>query len=168
MTPLPAPLRMYATLSEVAPLDWQWVDEQLSAAGTYWVVARSPDHAHPRPVWGVWLDDSLLLSVGSPVVLRQVKNDARTTVHLDSGTEVVIVEGTCTGVAPPDRIPAFLDAYNTKYTWAYTLEEYGPPIVVEPTTIMAWRSGGWAGRDGFQQASKWVTEPAGGAAPPAP
>ena len=168
MTPRPVPLRMYASPTEVAPLDWQWVDEQLTAAGTYWVVARSPAHVHPRPVWGVWLDDSLLLSVGSPVVLRQLRDDARTTIHLDSGTDVVIVEGTCTGTALSHRIPAFLEAYNAKYTWEYTVDEYGPPIVVAPTTIMAWRSAGWAGRDGFQEASKWVNERAGDAAPPAP
>ncbi len=109
MTRRPVPLRMYAAASEAAPLEWDWVDEQLAAAGTYWIAARSPAHPHPRPVWGVWLDDALLLSVGSPVVLRQLQDDARTTVHLDSGTDVVIVEGTCTGAAPAPRIPAFLD-----------------------------------------------------------
>ena len=165
---LPVPLRMYFTESDAAPLEWDWVEEQLAAAGTYWVAARSPAHPHPRPVWGVWLDDALLLSVGSPVVRRQLEDDARTTVHLDSGTDVVIVEGTCTGPAPADRIPAFLEAYDAKYTWAYAVDEYGPPIVIAPTTIMAWRSGGWAGRDGFQQTAKWITERAGDAAPPAP
>ena len=79
-----------------------------------------------------------------------------------------IVEGTCTGAAPAPRIPAFLTAYNAKYTWEYTVDEYGPPIVVAPTAILAWRSGGWAGRDGFQQTAKWITEPARDAAPPAP
>ncbi|MGD9702578.1 MAG: hypothetical protein AB7Q42_07400 [Acidimicrobiia bacterium] len=168
MTPRRVPLRMYGSVSDAAPVEWEWVDEQLASAGTYWVVAHSPDHPHPRPVWGVWLDGSLLLSVGSPLVLRQLGADHRTTVHLDSGTDVVVVEGTCTGAAPAARLGRFLEAYDAKYTWTYTVEEYGPPTVVEPSTIMAWRSAGWAGRDGFQQVAKWVTEPAAGAAPPAP
>jgi hypothetical protein len=46
-------------------------------------------------------------------------------------------------------------AYNAKYEWNYTTEEYGPLTTVVPTTAFAWRSAGWAGRDGFQETGRW-------------
>jgi hypothetical protein len=34
-------LHLYGQLSATPRLDWDWVDAQLKAAGTYWVVART-------------------------------------------------------------------------------------------------------------------------------
>src|SRR6476469_4063843 len=88
---------MYGQVSDTPALEWPWVREQLERAGTYWVVARSVAHPHPRPGWGVWADDALPLSIGSPVMARQVSADPRVTVHLDSGTDVVVVEALASG-----------------------------------------------------------------------
>jgi hypothetical protein len=159
MAPTPVPVRMYGRRADLAPLDWSWVEQQLVAAGTYWVVTRSPGHPHPRPVWGVWLADELLLSIGSVILGRELAADHRVTVHLDSGTDVVVVEGRAAGVVTvPNAVDAFLEVYNPKYEWNYTIEEYGPPMRIVPTTVVAWRSAGWAGREGFQQAGKWSFE----------
>jgi len=74
------------------------------------------------------------------------------TVHLGSVTDVVIVEGLVSG---PNSEREALDAYNAKYDWDYTIDRYGPFTTVAPLTVMAWRSAGWAGREGFQQMGKW-------------
>lgn len=157
MDPSPVPLRLFGSASDAALLEWSWVEQQLTDAGTYWVVAPSPDHPHPRPVWGLWLDGVLLVSIGSPVLAREVGADSRVTVHLDSGTGVVIVEGRGATVTDAATLDRFLPAYNGKYDWNYTLDEYGPPTRIEPERVLAWRSGGWAGRDGFHQVGKWTT-----------
>ena len=146
---------MYGVVAEVEELEWGWVERQLDHAGTYWVVARGAGHPHPRPVWGVWARDGLHLSIGSPVVARELSADPTVTVHLDSGTDVVVVEGTA-ALQSPEASEAHLDAYNVKYDWDYEIEQYGPFTHVQPTTVMAWRSAGWAGRDGFQRVGRWA------------
>jgi hypothetical protein len=156
MAPQPERLVMYGEPSDVAPLDWEWVDAELGAAGTYWVTASGSGHPHPRPVWGVWADDWLHLSIGSPVLARLIERNHDLTVHLDSGTDVVIVEGTVVGLADD---MAVLRAYNDKYDSQYTIDEFGPLTRVAPASVLAWRSAGWAGRDGFRQTGRWRFPP---------
>ena len=145
-------LRLYGRPSDTPGLDWAWVEDQLKAAGTYWVIARTEGHPHPRPVWGVWEDDHFYLSIGTPVTLRTLALDPVVTVHLDSGTDVVIVEGHASGQASGADIVA---AYNRKYDWNYDLGEYGPLQRVDPDAVLAWRAAGWAGRESFQQTGRW-------------
>jgi hypothetical protein len=152
-------LHLYGALSERAPLAWPWVDEQITAAGTYWLVARTQGHPHPRPVWGIWHEQRLYLSIGSPVLLRAVREDPAVTIHLDSGTDVVIVEGV-TSPSTPTR-PALIQAYNRKYDWDYVVSQYGELTVVEPTKVLAWRTAGWAGRGSFQTTGCWVFDQPG-------
>ncbi len=150
--PTPARLVMFGSPSDAPHLDWSWVDAQLRAAGTYWVTAGGTAHPHPRPVWGVWDDGLLHLSVGSPVLARALDAHPEVTVHLDSGTDVVIVEGQVTGRREDADL---LEDYDRKYDWSYTVEEYGPLTTITVTTVLAWRSAGWAGREGFQQTGRW-------------
>ena len=143
---------MYGQPSELPPLAWSWVEAELARAGSYWVTARGARHPHPRPVWGVWGQGQLHLSIGSPVVSRLLDDDAAVSVHLSSDVDVVIVEGHVAGFAESS---ALYEAYNDKYDWDYTIEEYGPMTTVTPGKVLAWRSTGWAGRDGFQQTGRW-------------
>ena len=152
MDPVAEELFMYGAPAEVHDLEWPWVAEQLASTGAYWAVTPSSERPHPRPVWGVWLDDVLYLSIGSPRLSADARDDVAITVHLGSVTDVVIIEGLATGQNSDARV---LDAYNAKYDWNYTIDEYGPFRTVAPTKVMAWRSAGWAGRGGFQQTGRW-------------
>lgn len=143
---------MYGQPSSANRLEWSWARARLEAAGTYWVVPRGPGHPHSRPVWGVWHADMLHLSVGSPVVARNLGVDPTVTVHLGSGTDVVIVEGV---VAGSGGDAAVLRQYDEKYDWRYDVDEYGPLTAVAPVTVLAWHSAGWAGRDGFRASGRW-------------
>jgi hypothetical protein len=148
---------MYTQVSEVHDLDWSWVDEQLAESGMYWVAGTDDgEFPHPRPVWGVWDDDQLLLSLGSPVVNRALDANPQVTVHLESGTDVVIVEGTASVGDDDATIERFVHVYDHKYEWRYDAGEYGPPRVVRPRRVLAWRTGGFAGREGFQEVGKWA------------
>lgn len=158
MEPTAETLRLYHRPSDAEPLEWTWVERRLAEAGTYWTVARAPDHPHPRPVWGVWHEHRLHLSIGSPVLARQLAADPTVTVHLAHDTEVVVIEGSVIGATDDTELVA---AYDLKYDWTYSVDEYGPLTTVEPFTVVAWRSGGWAGRDGFQQTNRWVYRPRG-------
>lgn len=151
-------LRLYGQVSEHESLEWGWVDEQLTQAGTYWVVARTVGFPHPRPVWGIWRADRLFLSIGTPVTRRALAADPMVTVHLDSGTDVVIVQGRTAGFSAEEAVVA---EYDRKYDWSYDAAEYGRLAVVSPSTIMAWRTAGWAGREGFQRSGRWNFQASG-------
>jgi hypothetical protein len=146
-------LRLFGADSQNAPLDWAWVESRLESAGTYWVVARSTERPHPRPVWGMWHEDALYLSIGSPTVVAALAADPVVAVHLDSGTEVVIVEGSATVQVTDANLVA---AYNRKYDWDYDAQTYGPLQRIEPEVVLSWRTAGWAGRDSFRQTGRWT------------
>jgi hypothetical protein len=147
-------LRLYGALSSRAPLAWPWVEQQLIDAGTYWVVARTPGYPHPRPVWGIWTEQQLYLSIGSPTLVQAIRAEPVVTVHLDSGTDVVIVEGL---VTPSEPTPAAsVQAYNHKYDWDYDASRYGALTRVRPSKVLAWRTTGPAGRDSFQTTGSWI------------
>jgi hypothetical protein len=101
----------------------------------------------------------LHLSIGSPTLLRAIREEPAVTVHLDSGTDVVIVEGLIT--TPALTTPAQIQAYNQKYDWDYQLLELGELTHVEPKRVLAWRSAGWAGRDSFQSTGCWIFDDPG-------
>ena len=145
-------LRLYGAESDKEALGWEWVDAALREAGTYWVVPRSPGHPHPRPVWGVWRSEVLYLSIGTPANRRDLAADPRVTVHLDSGTDVVVLEGSVSGSSSDEAVVA---AYDSKYEYSYDVTTFGALTVVSPERILAWRSQGWAGREGFATTGRW-------------
>ncbi len=149
-------LRMYGAPSNHQPLAWQWVEDRLKEPGTLWVTAVSDGYPHPRPVWGVWYQERLHLSIGTPSIRRQLTVDPRLTVHLESGTDVVIVEGRV--VLGSTTSPEVLEAYNVKYDWTYDAAAYGQLTELRPERILAWRAAGPAGRDGFTESGRWVFE----------
>ena len=105
-------------------------------------------------MWGVWLDRRVLLSIGSPTLRRSIGHDPAVTVHLSSGTDVVIVEA----LALPDvtTTPEMVAAYDEKYDWSYSVTEYGELTALRPTRILAWQAAGPAGRDGFRATGCWL------------
>jgi len=145
---------MYGRPADLDLLEWAWVEDELRAADFYWIVAAAADRpAAARPVWGVWWDQRLLLSIGSPQVRAAMRDGGPVTVHLPSGFDVVIVEGRLSGTS--DDLGA-VRHYDDKYDWVYDLDEYGPFTVVVPRKVMAWRSSGPAGRNGFTAAGRWA------------
>jgi len=146
------PALFYGDQADHELLDWWWVESELRRAGTYWVVARHGGHPHPRPVWGIWHEDELCLSIGSPTLQRALADDQVITVHLESGTDVVIVEGRVDGSSTDADVIA---AYNLKYDWSYDVAQYGPLAVATPSKVLAWQAAGWAGRESFQRSGTW-------------
>lgn len=145
-------LIQYGQPSDQPALPWDWVDAQLADAGTYWTSVVCAGTPHPRPVWGVWIDELLHLSIGSPRLAALAQTGASTAVHLESGTDVVILEGTVVGSSDD---AAAVAAYDSKYAWAYDVAESGPLTSIRPKVVLAWRAAGWAGSDGFTTTGRW-------------
>lgn len=77
-------------------IDWTTVEARLRTALYYWLGSVRPDgtpHAVPR--WGVWTEGRFYYD-GAPTTrhARNVEANPACTLTLESGTEVVIVEGT--------------------------------------------------------------------------
>ncbi len=100
-------------------LPWSWAVERLEQARNYWFSTTRPDgRPHAIPAWAVWLDGALYFE-GSPQT-RRARNLAvnpALVVHLESGDEVVILEGEAHAAGPPERPLAkqLAGAFTAKY-----------------------------------------------------
>jgi PPOX class probable F420-dependent enzyme len=98
-------------------LTWSRVAARLAPARNYWLGTTRPDGSpHAAPVWGVVHGEVLYLYTEVDTVkARNLRADPRTVVHLESGDDVLIVNGTLGEVADPDELAAVLPAFATKY-----------------------------------------------------
>lgn len=130
-------------------LTWDQVEPRLRDAMHYWLSSVRPDgRPHSVPRWGVWLDGRFWYD-GAPTTrhTRNVEQNPAVTLTLESGTEVVIVEGASRATrADPEQLGARLAEAFGKYATS----GYSPPAdswsgphggglrVVTPTRAMAW------------------------------
>jgi pyridoxine/pyridoxamine 5'-phosphate oxidase len=119
---------------EEGMLPWSFATERLEAARNYWIVTAAADgRPHAAPVWGLWLDGAVLFGT-SPASRkgRNLARNPRVLIHLESGDEVVILEGEVDR-APVDERTA--DVYEAKY-------DYRPPgeelYRLRPRVAYAW------------------------------
>ena len=129
---------------DAAAIPWSDVAARLAASETYWVVNVPPGRGGvpaPRPVWGVWLDDRLLLSVGSSSLWSGLSASPACAVHLGDAIDVVIVEGRARRFDGP--FDDYVAAYNAKYSWTFRADDetfvvHGT-VEVAPSRVLAWR-----------------------------
>lgn len=123
-------------------LPWSWAEERLVASRNYWVCSTRPDgRPHAMPVWGLWLGDAVLFSTDpESVKARNLAARPDVVVHLESGDDVVVVEGRAERLAPAELPAEFVDAYEAKY--AIRLDPSEPSFGfyrVPPVRVLAWR-----------------------------
>jgi hypothetical protein len=98
-------------------LSWGHVTGRMSGARNYWVGSTRPDgRPHAAPVWGVWVEGTL--HFGTSRRSRKGRNLAANpalAVHLESGDDVVIIEGVAEEVADRASLAAVDAAYRAKY-----------------------------------------------------
>ena len=140
----PTPLRMWGSVRDSPAIPWTDVETRLAGADEYWMVTvRADGTPTPRPVWGVWLDERLLLSVGSSSHWRGIASHPEVAVHLGDAVSVVIVEGRARKATGEDLFRRYLEVYNPKYSWNF--EPTNPMVVdgtieVLPSAVLAWNT----------------------------
>lgn len=125
-------------------LSWRHVTERLEESRNYWVGTAGADgRPHAVPVWGAWDGDALYFG-GGPRTARNLAANPQVAVHLESGDDVVMLEGAVEVIANPDpSLSARLDdAFATKYDWRPS-EEGGGAVgegmyVLRPRVVFAW------------------------------
>lgn len=130
------------SLESDGPLAWSHAEERLERARSYWIVSTRPDgKPHAAPVWGVWVDGSLYFGTGrSSVKGRNLAHSPELVVHLESGDDVVILEGEVEEVRDQTSFGAIDAAYQNKYGMGVL--EAGDDgavwYVVQPRKAHAW------------------------------
>jgi hypothetical protein len=100
-------------------LPWSHVTERMQVSINYWISTADPNgQPHATPVWGVWLEDTLYFD-GSPKTRRgrDLAANPKISVHLEDGSETVILEGQAHELrqAPLDLREKLAAAYSVKY-----------------------------------------------------
>ncbi len=128
---------------EAGMLDWAWVDAQMEKSRNYWITSTNADGSpHAAPVWAVWVEGALYFGTDSKS--RKGKNlarDPRVVVHLESGDDVVIIEGVMEKVTPETALKEKIKTvYAAKYSVTPDLsaEVDNAWLTLKPKTALAW------------------------------
>jgi hypothetical protein len=117
-------------------LPWSWVEGQLEASRNYWIVSVRPDGSpHSAPVWGLWVGGAVVFSTAPDSRKgRNLARDPRVVINLESGDDVVILEGEIETIALDDHLA---DLYEAKYD--YRPGGAGDWYALRPRIAYAWR-----------------------------
>src|SRR5581483_8401119 len=98
-------------------IDWTELGRQFAESRNYWIASVTPrGMPHTAPVWGVWVDGVLYFSTGRTSRKgRNLAANPAVTVHLESGDDVYLIEGSVEEEHDPLALERFLDAYERKY-----------------------------------------------------
>lgn len=135
-------------------LPWSYLTERMAAAHNYWVATTRPDGSpHAAPVWGLWHADAFYFSSGPGSRKgRNLAANPRAVVHLESGDEVVILEGVIEIEEDPAVRQALDQAYQAKYNVSMLAAE-GLIYHLRAQRALAWRE-----RDFPTSATRWDLE----------
>lgn len=131
----------------VAFLDWDWVAAQLSGSLHYWFCSVRPNgRPHVIPRWAVFLDEKIYYD-GSPETRhsRNIVLNPHVSVHLEDGTQAIILEGTSAAAGKPSSEMGnrLSQEYKRKYKdLGYAPEpdswDEGGLFVFTPRQCIAW------------------------------
>jgi hypothetical protein len=129
-------------------LPWSYVAERMAASRSYWVATTRPDgRPHVAPVWGIWLDGRFYFGTDPDSVKGlNLRHKPNMVVHLESGDEVVIIEGVARLLDDPDLIKRYANEYDLKYK---VRPEGG--YYLDASKAFAWRE-----QDFTRTATRWV------------
>jgi hypothetical protein len=131
-------------------LAWDFVEQRMAAARNYWVSTAGAQGPHAAPVWGLWHSGVFYFSTGTKSRKgRNLGAAPQVSVHLESGDEVVIIEGNVEEVKDP---PVLRDL-DKDYKEKYGLPMQGPGQIYKLITAKAFA---WCEKDFPQSATRWV------------
>lgn len=133
--------KLYGTKPRKHYLPWTHAEERLTRSRNYWICTTRPDgRPHSIPVWGFWLDGALYF--GTARTSRKARNLAHNpevSVHLESGDDVVILEGSAVEISDQEAVEKLDARCKEKYKMPLTIMP-GESVCyrVRPRTVIAW------------------------------
>jgi hypothetical protein len=128
-------------------LPWAHVVDWLTNARNYWIcTTRADGRPHAMPVWGLWLDGEVWFSTDPTSVKgRNLASRPETVVHLESGDEMCVLEGTVRRVVDPEQLARFDDVYDAKYrVRPSAMGEAAGVYRLEARSALVWREADFA------------------------
>jgi nitroimidazol reductase NimA-like FMN-containing flavoprotein (pyridoxamine 5'-phosphate oxidase superfamily) len=121
---------------------WSRAEKRLERSHNYWVcTTRADGRPHAMPVWGFWLDGAFHFSTGNGTLkARNIARNPEVVIHLESGDDVVILEGMAERVDLSDKVFARrVDALaKRKYKMPITGIPRSTMFRVRPRVALAW------------------------------
>ncbi len=104
------------------------------------------------PVWGLWLEEAFYFSTDTASRKgRNLAANSYAAVHLESGDDVVILEGRVEEVADEALLNRFADAYDVKYDIRPDVSSAAARVYrLPPKVAFAWRE-----KDFPTSATRW-------------
>src|ERR1700694_3047473 len=140
---LPQVPALYGLKPRAKYLPFRHAEDRLARSRNYWIcTSRADCRPHSTPVWGFWIDGALyFVTSRAPRKARTLAQNPAVSVHLDSGDDVVILEGTVVEVSANERATLKkLDAASrAKYKMPLTTIP-GETVLyrVRPCVVLAW------------------------------
>jgi hypothetical protein len=131
----------------ISEVSWEHVEKRLTDSVNYWLCTVRPNGApHVVPRWGVFMDGKLYYDGSSETRhARNLETNPNTTLHLESGNDVVIMDGAS---APAPKLhPELAQRLSQAYCAKYEAEGYAPKpdqwdegglYVFTPRQCLAW------------------------------
>ncbi len=130
-----------AAAESFEPITWDWVTERLSTARNYWIATtRRSGAPHVAPVWGLWLDDQVMFATDAKSAkARNALRNPACSIHLESGDDVVILNGSLERVTDPATLERFNSAYEVKYDLnPESGGDAAPVFALKTESVLAW------------------------------
>lgn len=130
-------------------IPWSAVDVAMRAARTIWLATTRPDgRPHAVPMWFVWRSDAIyMMSRREMQKAVNVRHQPWVVLHLASGDDAIIVEGSAVCVGDAAELHALDRVWAAKYVdpgsgVRDTVRVDGVDVWrVAPTHVMAWAYG---------------------------
>jgi nitroimidazol reductase NimA-like FMN-containing flavoprotein (pyridoxamine 5'-phosphate oxidase superfamily) len=122
-------------------LPWSHAEERLERAEIYWLATVRPDgRPHVTPIWGVWVGGALYFDgLFNTRWARNIAANPQVAVHLESGVDVVIVEGQVDDLTTDPELGAqVVAAWDAKYGMLHPEPATRGIFRLRPTTARAW------------------------------
>jgi general stress protein 26 len=139
---LPHVPSMYGLKPRMQYLPFSHAEARLTNSRNYWICTARPDgRPHSIPVWGFWVDGALFF--GTARASRKARNLAQNpavSIHLESGDDVIILEGNAVEVDLTDksRLPPLDAASRAKYKMPLMATPEVVLYSVRPRVVLAW------------------------------
>ena len=149
---------LYAIKDRDKYLPFRHAETRLAKSRNYWICTARPDgRPHSIPVWGFWIDGAVYFGTArSSRKARNLTHNPAVSIHLDSGDDVVILEGKAVEVDLGDKatFKKLDDASRAKYKMPLTMLP-GESVVyrVRPRVVLAWTE-----KDFPNNATRWQFE----------
>ena len=131
----------------ISEVTWEHVEKRMRESLNYWMCSVRPNgRPHVVPRWGAYLDGKFYYD-GSPETrhARNIVENPYVTLHLESGNDVIIMDGTSqpAGKPAPEFAQRLSDALSAKYkSEGYTPKpnqwDEGGLYVFTPRQCIAW------------------------------